>query len=964
MVSSSPESLDVLVADGEPAFAETVADGLEAINEAVSADAVSSSDAVIKRVPSSGDSTEMDGIVVGDQLKSPLETIEQLPAERSFTVLLLTGSPGDEETITAAVEAGVDDYFSRTPMESQWRLFIKRIVDDSPGETKRNSGWQEPQYEEIFNRINDTVAVFDPDTGEIVDVNETYLDVWGYNDLETIRELGIEGLSATEEGFTEERGRELIREVSRSGSVKTVEWIGETKEGERRWTEAKLTPIEIGNRERVISIQRDITERKRREQEYEQIFNMAGDGIVIHDPETGAVVNANEQVANLLGYEQEAFLDKPLSEFQATEEGVSGEEAREMIRASAETGGREFEWPLETIDGDTVWVRARHEIGEIGGEERVVALLHDVTKRKEREQRIASFHEATRKLTAADSREMACRQAVNAAESVLGFPLVSTHLYDEETGKLSPIAATSRLKERTADLPSFGPGESLPWQVFVEGESVRSSEAAPSLYGPGVAGPDLVLSLGTQGVMLVGAPEESFDAEDIELAQVLAATLEAALNHVAGERALAEREQELRFQQARAERFETLNSVIGDIEQATVEKSSRAGIEEAVCRRLIDIEGHGFVWIAEPTVQDDELVVRTSAGGENSYLDTLDLDLDARGETHPAVNTYQNADVRVVDNVATDRPGGEWRKSALRHGVQSVITVPISYEGTLHGVLTVAGEEPDAFEESIRDVLAGLGQSIGYAITVAERERALESEGTVELEFNVEDKGLFPVRATDTIDCQIQLDRTIRRSGSNFSRFYIVEDIHPDEVIKIADVAPTIESARTVSEGDETNPGVIEVTGSTWFGSMFTDHGAVLREATAQTGEATVVVEAPQGADISALVERFQDEYPETEFVAQRHRERTIRSLFELQDVLQEELTERQWETLQTAYSAGYFEWPRESSGEVVADLLDVTQPTFNQHIRVAEQKAIELLMERDYQLSRGQHGSEPTSSR
>jgi predicted DNA binding protein len=83
--------------------------------------------------------------------------------------------------------------------------------------------------------------------------------------------------------------------------------------------------------------------------------------------------------------------------------------------------------------------------------------------------------------------------------------------------------------------------------------------------------------------------------------------------------------------------------------------------------------------------------------------------------------------------------------------------------------------------------------------------------------------------------------------------------------------------------------------------------------------------------------------------VAQRQRERTIRSLFELQDALETELTDRQWEALETAYSAGYFGWPRETSGQGVAELLGVSQPTFNKHLRIAEQSAFRMLLDREY---------------
>jgi predicted DNA binding protein len=59
-----------------------------------------------------------------------------------------------------------------------------------------------------------------------------------------------------------------------------------------------------------------------------------------------------------------------------------------------------------------------------------------------------------------------------------------------------------------------------------------------------------------------------------------------------------------------------------------------------------------------------------------------------------------------------------------------------------------------------------------------------------------------------------------------------------------------------------------------------------------------------------------------------------------------DELTDRRLEVLRTAYHAGYFSWPRETSGEDVADLLDISSPTFSQHLRAAEQSVFQMLFE------------------
>jgi hypothetical protein len=48
---------------------------------------------------------------------------------------------------------------------------------------------------------------------------------------------------------------------------------------------------------------------------------------------------------------------------------------------------------------------------------------------------------------------------------------------------------------------------------------------------------------------------------------------------------------------------------------------------------------------------------------------------------------------------------------------------------------------------------------------------------------------------------------------------------------------------------------------------------------------------------------------------------------------------------VETAYYAGIFDWPRESTGEQVAETLDVSAPAFQKHQRVAERKLFAALV-------------------
>ncbi|WP_044958497.1 helix-turn-helix domain-containing protein, partial [Halarchaeum acidiphilum] len=52
-------------------------------------------------------------------------------------------------------------------------------------------------------------------------------------------------------------------------------------------------------------------------------------------------------------------------------------------------------------------------------------------------------------------------------------------------------------------------------------------------------------------------------------------------------------------------------------------------------------------------------------------------------------------------------------------------------------------------------------------------------------------------------------------------------------------------------------------------------------------------------------------------------------------------LTDRQRAAFEAAYYGGYFEWPRDSTAEELANAMDVSAPTFHQHLRAAERKLL-----------------------
>lgn len=107
-------------------------------------------------------------------------------------------------------------------------------------------------------------------------------------------------------------------------------------------------------------------------------------------------------------------------------------------------------------------------------------------------------------------------------------------------------------------------------------------------------------------------------------------------------------------------------------------------------------------------------------------------------------------------------------------------------------------------------------------------------------------------------------------------------------------------------------------------------------------GPPALVAELPGDVDPRQAVRAVRQAYPDVELDSQELRY-SPRLLF---DVVGEVLTDRQFAALQAAYHGGYFETPRRSSGEELAEQLGITRQTFNQHLRKAERAVFEQLFE------------------
>ncbi|APW96831.1 diguanylate cyclase [Halobiforma lacisalsi AJ5] len=509
---------------------------------------------------------------------------------------------------------------------------------------------------------------------------------------------------------------------------------------------------------------------------------------------------------------------------------------------------------------------------------------------------------------------------------------------------------TDTTLEPTADRPvdRFERGEGAIWDAFSEGESATlegrgpadaitvgtEADATPAPTAPGRS--ELIVPLGTHGVLVAGTDrEDGFDGTMTELLHVLSANAEAALDRAEREELLRERDRTLTRQNEELTRLNHTNEIVREINHGIARASTREEIETTVCERLADTDRYRFAWIA---TTDDPPEPTAWAGVDATYVDRLRDDGERAPERELVREALEHERVSVVGNVLEADGWDRRRKEALTHGFQTVLAVPLVGEERHHGALVVHVGGVDSIGDRERAVLSELGETIGHAIRSVERTRAMLDDGRLELELECRDERLLFNRLSARVG-RATLEGIVDRSEDEAVGFVSVPE--DADVDALEDESASVESITTVSAGDDER--LLEVTTEpTPFLDVVRRYDVRVRTMTGDDGTSTVVLEVPQRVDARELVEAIRTEYPETELSARRETN-AVPSARQLDTHLEERLTAKQLEALQAAHYGGFFEWPRESTGEDLAAALDVSAPTYHYHLRAAERKLAAL---------------------
>jgi len=245
--------------------------------------------------------------------------------------------------------------------------------------------------EERFRRLSQAAfeGIAISDQGRFVDVNGRFAEMFGY-DASEIPGLDVRELVAPEH-------RDEVWSHILSGYEAVYETVCLRKDGSTFPAEIHARPLPFGSRTLRITAIRDITERRKAEEDLKlkaRLLDAAVDAIFVHDLE-GNLIYANEAAYRTRGFEREEFMAMNLRSLIST---LDSAKFHERMAEVAEKGGGVFESTHIRKDGSIMPVETRPTAITSGGKTFVMAIVRDITERKRAEEALRESEETTRAL--------------------------------------------------------------------------------------------------------------------------------------------------------------------------------------------------------------------------------------------------------------------------------------------------------------------------------------------------------------------------------------------------------------------------------------------------------------------------------------------------------------------------------------------------------------------------------------
>lgn len=405
-----------------------------------------------------------------------------------------------------------------------------------------------------------------------------------------------------------------------------------------------------------------------------------------------------------------------------------------------------------------------------------------------------------------------------------------------------------------------------------------------------------------------------------------------------------EYERKLESQRERLSALNDLYSVAQSVITQVVEQSTIDELAQAMCDEFTASDIYESAWMGRVSRNGRELTITASSEPDGRLADvTIPLSREDSAESEPLARAVRTGSIQISEDIFNDRPDDEWPIDR-RYREYTGLIVPLQHEGRIHGVLTLYTDRSGNIDGVERGLIEDLGGNVGHAITALEREEALVADQVVEVEYRSKAHAEPFVQATED-EVEITIDRAVPLPDGGSLHYYTCSGITPEEYRDVVRVYPDVVGARVLSaEGDQFSAELQSSRGS--LASLFTMYNGQVKSFKLEAGAFHTIAELPQSANLREVTERLNENYPDIELVGHQTVTRQPISIVQFRNSVTESFTDRQQTVLESAFAAGYFEWPRTTTAEELAEAHDIHPSTLHKHLRRAEQKLVSTVFD------------------
>jgi len=389
---------------------------------------------------------------------------------------------------------------------------------------------------------------------------------------------------------------------------------------------------------------------------------------------------------------------------------------------------------------------------------------------------------------------------------------------------------------------------------------------------------------------------------------------------------------------ARERLLARLDGIIQRVTASTVNSTSRAELEERVCKAILETNDYEAAWFGTRQATSDRIVVNERAGCGGADEPTIPAD----APDDPADEAIRSGTVTVAETGSL-RPESPHSRFAPPDG--GLAAIPLRYRDAEYGVLVVYVSQSAPLDDHETAVFEALGRVIGTGLNALQNQRLLATDEYLELTFTGRPPAPAPAELAAQADSEVTYRGAVSRSDGQFVLSALVSGADFADVEEAAETLSRPPSVSLVASYDDACLVEIVPVGESVVRTVL-DHNGSIRSLSADANTVDLRIEIPQTTNPNTVVGAVLDRYGGLSLSSQRRRERDRDSRKELTESLRANLTDRQLEAVQKAYLSDYFEWPRPVSGESIADSMGITRSTFHQHLRAAQSKIIGKLLE------------------